>query len=224
MHSPRIKICGLTSPAEAVFCVEAGVHAVGLVFFPKSPRNVSPEQAREITRVLPGEVAKVGVFVNAAYDAIMDIVDRADLSAVQLHGDEPPELAEALHRQGLTVLKAFYVTTRPDLGSALRFPSATSLVEWGKGVLPGGNALTWGDETPPLPRSRPLVIAGGLRPDTVADIIQRFRPDGVDASSGVELEPGKKSFEKIKMFTQVVGKIHLPDPIKEPFTHAPTYA
>lgn len=221
MHSPRIKICGLTSPSEATFCVEVGAHAVGLVFFPRSPRNVSPEQAREITRVLPPGVASVGVFVNATYDTLMRTVERARLSAVQLHGSEPPELADDLHRQGLTVLKAFYVTAEPGLGAAANYRSATALVEWGKGALPGGNALVWGDETPPLPRARPLVIAGGLDPATVADVIRRFRPDGVDVSSGVESEPGRKSFEKIRMFTQVVGQTQFPDPIKEPFTNAP---
>jgi phosphoribosylanthranilate isomerase len=221
MHSPRIKICGLTSPADAAFCVEAGAHAVGLVFFPRSPRNVSLEQAREITRVLPAQTASVGVFVDATYDTLMQTVEKTGLTAVQLHGNEPPELAESLHQQGLTVLKAFYVTAEPGLGAALGFSSSTALVEWGKGVLPGGNAMVWGEKTPSLPRSRPLVIAGGLNPDTVADVIRRFRPDGVDVSSGVESEPGKKSFKKIRLFTQVVGQIQLPDPIKEPFTDAP---
>ncbi len=221
MYSPRIKICGLTSPAEAAFCVEAGAHAVGLVFFPKSPRNVSLAKAREITRVIPPQVASVGVFVNATYDTLMTTVEKAGLTAVQLHGNEPPGLAEALHQQGLTVLKAFYVTAEPGLAAAMRYPSSTALVEWGKGVLPGGNAMVWGEKTPSLPRSRPLVIAGGLCPETVGYIIRRFQPDGVDVSSGVESEPGKKSFKKIQMFTQVVGQIQLPDPIKEPFTDAP---
>jgi len=213
----------LTSPSEAAFCVEAGAHAVGLVFFPRSPRNVSLEQAREITRVLPAQIASVGVFVDAAYDAIMNAVEKAGLSAVQLHGKETPKLAAALHQQGLTVLKAFYVTAQPDLDSAMGYPSATALVEWGKGVLPGGNAMAWGDETPPLPRRRPLVIAGGLCPDTVADIIRRFQPDGVDVSSGVEREPGKKSFDKIIEFTRIVGLSQVPDPIKEPFTNVPIH-
>lgn len=219
MHTPRIKICGLTSPSEAAFCAEAGAHAVGLVFFPKSPRNVSPLQAREITRGLPPEVASVGVFVNASFEAVMAVSETAGLSAVQLHGNEPPELAEALHGQGLTVLKAFYVTAPPLMERASAYPSATALVEWGKGVLPGGNALAWGDETPPLPRCSPLVIAGGLGPDSVADIIRRFRPDGVDVSSGVETKPGKKSFDKIQKFIRIVGQCQVSGPIKEPFRH-----
>ena len=223
METPRIKICGLTSPSEAAFCVEAGAHAVGLVFYPRSPRHLTLERAREITRVISPKVASVGVFVNATYEAIMKSVEKTGLSAVQLHGNETPGLAHALHRQGLTVLKAFYVTAQPDLKSALLFPTATTLVEWGKGVLPGGNALAWGEKTPPLPRRGPLVIAGGLCPETVAEIIHRFRPDGVDVSSGVESSPGKKSFEKITQFIQVVGQIRPIDPIKEPFTNAPSH-
>lgn len=223
MHSPRIKICGLTSPAEAAFCVEAGAHAVGLVFYPKSPRNVSLEQAREITREVPAGTASVGVFVNASYEAVMTAVEKAGLSAVQLHGRETPKLAAALYRRGLTVLKAFYVTAQPELADAHRYPHATALVEWGKGVLPGGNALAWGEATPPLPRSRPLVIAGGLGPDTVEGIIRRFHPDGVDVSSGVEIAPGRKSLEKIREFIKVVGQTPVPGPIKEPFAYVPIH-
>ena len=220
METPRIKICGLTSPSEAAFCVEAGAHAVGLVFYPRSPRHLTLEGAREITRAIASEVASVGVFVDATYETIMKTVEKTGLSAVQLHGNETPELAHALHHQGLTVLKAVYVTAQPDLESARGFPTATTLVEWGKGVLPGGNALAWGEKTPPLPRLRPLVIAGGLCPDTVAGIIHRVRPDGVDVSSGVESAPGQKSFKKITQFIKVVGQTRPTDPIKEPFRHA----
>ena len=221
MPTPRIKICGLTSPEEAAFSVMAGAHAVGLVFFPRSPRHVSLAQAREITRIVPAHIATVGVFVNASYDTLMQTADKGGLTAVQLHGNESPELAEKIYRQGVTVLKAFYVTTQPSLESAPEFAGATALVEWGKGVLPGGNALCWGEETPPLPRSQPLVIAGGLCPESVGDVIRRFRPDGVDISSGVESAPGKKSFEKIEQFIQAVGQTHGPDAIKEPFSHVP---
>ena len=221
MPTPRIKICGLTSPDEAAFSVKAGAHAVGLVFFPRSPRHVSLAQAREITRVVPAHVATVGVFVDASYDTLMQTADKAGLTAIQLHGNESPELAEKISRQGLTVLKAFYVTARPGLESAPGYPKVTALVEWGKGVLPGGNALCWGEETPPLPSSQPLVIAGGLCPETVGEVIRRFRPDGVDVSSGVESVPGKKSFKKIEQFIKAVGQPHGPDAIKEPFSHVP---
>lgn len=218
----RIKICGITTPEEAIFCQKAGADAIGLVFFPKSPRHLPFAQARAISEALPEAFPKIGVFVNEDEETILKTVEAAKLTAIQLHGQESPELAARLLQKHLTLLKVFYMTAQPPVSDHANYPQCTALVEWGKGVLPGGNAMGWGESDTLLPRNNPLVIAGGLGPDNVAQMIQTHAPDGVDVSSGVEKAPGEKDKNKILTFIKAVAHAdsHLADrsPIKEPFS------
>ncbi|MCG8470568.1 MAG: phosphoribosylanthranilate isomerase [Desulfobacterales bacterium] len=222
IHHTRIKICGLTTPDEAIFCQKAGADAIGLVFFPKSPRHLSFEEARAISEALPEKFPKVGVFVNENEKNILKTVEAAKLTAVQLHGQETPVLTEKLLKQGLLVLKVFYMTAEPSIDNQPNYPGCTALVEWGEGALPGGNAMAWGDASKNLPRDEPLVIAGGLDPSNVSHTIQNHAPDGVDVSSGVETAPGRKDRDKIVQFIQAVAdadsSLANPSPIKEPFS------
>lgn len=208
----QVKICGLTDEDQAVACAEMGADAVGLVFFPRSPRYVSDEQARRICRGLPSEVCAVGVFVNESYETILRRVEYIGLRGVQLHGDESPEMVRLLRAIGLVVLKTFFTNAHPSLARIDEYPATASLVEAAGGPLPGGNALTWDwSVTRGLSRKMPLVLAGGLNPGNVKEAIEGARPDAVDVSSGVEAHPGTKDLEKVRSFLAKVRETPLTD-------------
>jgi phosphoribosylanthranilate isomerase len=205
MNRPQIKICGLKRPDEAIRCVEAGANAVGLVFFEKSPRNVSDEQARYVVAELPPTVVPTGVFVNESFDVIMSRVDRCGLRAVQLHGDESPDLVDRLVKESLIVIKVLYLYSNPSIVIAHRYNPTAFLVEASKGALPGGNALAWDVRKLTSFTDKPVLIAGGLSSDNICDAIRIAHPDGVDVSSGVERKPGVKDLDKIDAFTHAVN-------------------
>jgi phosphoribosylanthranilate isomerase/indole-3-glycerol phosphate synthase/phosphoribosylanthranilate isomerase len=202
LHRPLIKICGLTRPDNALDCVHAGADAIGLVFFDKSPRNISMEKARAITRVLPGHVLTCGVFVNESFDFIMERVERCHLTAVQLHGQEPPTLVEKLAKENLLVIKALFAAKKPDLADARLFTAASfCLVEYGKGILPGGNAEAWDYSVSAKLNTRiPLMLAGGLSCENIQQAICLAKPSAVDVSSGVEKIHGFKDIKKVIAF------------------------
>jgi phosphoribosylanthranilate isomerase len=206
----QVKICGLTDEEQAVACAEMGADAVGLVFFSRSPRHVSDEQARRICRSLPSEVCTVGVFVNESYETVLGRVEYCGLRGVQLHGDESPEMVQLLREKGLVVLKTFFTNGHPSLDLMDGYPATASLVEAAGGALPGGNARTWDwSVTRGLSRKIPMVLAGGLNPGNVKEAIELARPDGVDVSSGVEALPGTKDLQKVRSFLARVRKIRL---------------
>lgn len=205
---PQIKICGITSPAQAEQCADLGADAIGCVFFEKSPRNLSDEQAREICAAVAGKVQTVGVFVNASYEAIMEKVAFCGLNCVQLHGVEPPELVTRLHRQGLIVIKALFGSKTPGLDIGPLYHTASALLaECGSGTLPGGNAMVWNwAEAGSVARHGPLVLAGGLSPENIAAAVSAALPDAVDVSSGVEASPSIKDIEKVASFIETIHK------------------
>ena len=197
-HTPEIKICGLTQVDEAVACAEAGADAIGLVFDPPSPRLLTPQQAREISLALPDQTARVGVFVNCPVSDIQKRIDDCRLTSVQLHGQEPPNMVRELCDGGVRVIKALFIHRPPFISEASHYPEAVFLVECGKGQLPGGNAMTWNwGEVKLFGRSYPLILAGGLSPDTIASAVFEAGPDAVDISSGVEFSPGRKDIHKV---------------------------
>jgi phosphoribosylanthranilate isomerase len=203
-HRPLIKICGLTIPENALDCVRAGADAIGLVFFEKSPRNISVEKALAITRVLPSHILTCGVFVNESFDFIMEKVELCNLRAVQLHGQEPPELVEKLAGQNLIVIKALFAAKKPDLSHAPLYAAASfCLVEYGKGILPGGNAEAWDyGMSAKLNTATPLMLAGGLSPENIKEAIDMANPMAVDVSSGVEKTHGIKDIQKVTSFIE----------------------
>jgi len=202
---PQVKICGLTQVDQAVACVDAGAAAIGLVFYAKSPRNVSIDTAHNITRALPQGVARVGVFVDEPYDVIMQRVTACHLTCVQLHGQETPELVMQLKSTGVAVIKSLFVDRSPLLKEADQFSADAYLAECGTGPLPGGNARGWNyADAGDLGRSYPLILAGGLSPNNVADALQSACPDGLDVSSGVESRPGIKDLALVNQFMRTV--------------------
>ncbi|MDJ0782549.1 MAG: phosphoribosylanthranilate isomerase [Desulfosarcinaceae bacterium] len=202
---PQVKICGLTRVEEALACARAGADAIGLVFYPPSPRHVSVTAAAAIATALPADVAKVGVFVNESVATVLETARKVGLSAVQLHGQETPEMVLALKSAGITVIKALFATRTPGLDLAASFAADAVLFEQGAGPLPGGNAETWDYG---LARRRtlgpPLILAGGLAPDNVIAAIAAARPDAIDLSSGVEASPGRKQVEKVNRLMAAV--------------------
>lgn len=204
---PQIKICGLTCVDEAVGCVECGADAIGLMFFPKSPRHISDEQALEISTAVSGKAKTVGVFVNAVYDEIMRKVDTCRLSMVQLHGQEPPDLVRRLSEMRIPVVKALFVDGTPSLSEAGHYPASAFLVECGKGALPGGNALTWNwRSAKDFGLAHPLILAGGLSSENIFEAVSDALPLAVDVSSGVEQSPGRKDLQKVSAFIAAVMK------------------
>ena len=204
--TPWIKICGLTDPENALECANLGADAIGLVFFEKSPRNVSIKRAAQISNALPDHILTTGVFVNVSYENIMEKVNRCSLKGVQLHGREPPDLVNRLLKKNLIVIKAFFATKEPFLTQTHRYEKASFfLVEYGRGTLPGGNAESWNyGMSLQLKTKTPLVLAGGLHPGNICLAIKTAKPDAVDVSSGVEKTFGIKDLNKVKSFiTQV---------------------
>jgi phosphoribosylanthranilate isomerase/indole-3-glycerol phosphate synthase/phosphoribosylanthranilate isomerase len=201
LKPPWVKICGLTDLQNALDCADLGADAIGMVFFKKSPRNVSPETAARISNVLPDHIFTIGVFVNASYEGIMEKVNQCGLKGVQLHGNEPPALVDRLKKENLLVIKALFATRPPFLTRTSRYKSASFfLVEYGKGSLPGGNAESWNYESLQLKTKTPVILAGGLHPGNICQAIRAAMPDAVDVSSGVEKSYGVKDINKVKSF------------------------
>ena len=195
MRAP-LKICGLTDPADAGLCAEAGAAALGAVFFPPSPRNVSPERAAEVFADVPPDVARVGVFVDATAAEILRAARVAGLGVAQLHGAEPPALAAELLAAGLRVLK---VLRGGDLAAeAEAYPADTRfLVECGRGALPGGNGAAWDWSAARALSPLPFALAGGLGPDNLAAAASASGAVFLDLSSSVESAPGRKDRAKV---------------------------
>jgi len=205
----RVKICGITSGRDAAMAVQAGADAIGMHFAP-SPRKIDRSEAEQIISVLPPFAVAVGIFVNAPLDWVREVATGLHLGAVQLSGDESLEYVAAL--APLRAIKAVHVVG-PE---SLEAPSS-----WARGERPpnlaailldtfvagqhGGTGRTFDwSLAADLQRSSgaalPMMLAGGLRPDNVAEAVRVVRPYAVDVSSGVEAEPGRKDPEKVKRF------------------------
>ncbi|MEE4608986.1 MAG: phosphoribosylanthranilate isomerase [Desulfobacteraceae bacterium] len=201
----QVKICGLTRPDEAAACAALGADAIGLIFHPPSLRHVEDATAAAVTGALPEDVARIGVFVDAPVETLLDKARRCGLTGVQLHGNEPPEAVLRLRAAGLIVIKALFTARMPGLKAAADYTSDAFLVECGRGVLPGGNAEVWNwAEARGTSESAALVLAGGLNPENVAQAIAAAAPDAVDVSSGVEKAPGRKDLERVAAFIHAV--------------------
>lgn len=200
--TPWIKICGLTDPDNALACAKFRPEALGLVFYEKSPRHVTLDQAARITEALPRHILTIGVFVDNSLEDILEKVRGCGLKGVQLHGKESPELVDQLKKEDLFVIKALFAAKEPHLSRAKEYSGTSALlVEYGKGLLPGGNAESWDYELSSGIRTKcPIIIAGGLSPMNAAEAVKAARPFGVDVSSGVEKTPGLKDMDKVRAF------------------------
>lgn len=194
----RVKICGITTVEDARVAVEAGADALGFVFYEKSPRFVNPLKAVAIIRELPPFVQTVGLFVNEETEKINWTADFCGLDLVQLHGDEEPRDGEELKRR---VIKALRVKDEASLsGRDAWSVSALLLDAWVSGAYGGtGESFNW-ELAATVARQRPVILAGGLTPENVAEAVSIVHPYAVDVSSGVEAAPGKKDPDKVREF------------------------
>jgi indole-3-glycerol phosphate synthase/phosphoribosylanthranilate isomerase len=204
-----VKICGITSVEDGLLAARSGADAVGLVFWPRSPRAVEVETARRIAAALPPFVLRVGVFVDAEPQDIARIAEAVGLDVLQLHGEEPPEALAALPRR---VIKAVRVGEgfRPE--DALRYEGHASgilLDTKVEGGAPGGTgqAFDWTQVRPVRESASFLMVAGGLTPENVRRALTAVRPDAVDVSSGVESAPGRKDPDKVRAFIEAVRSV-----------------
>jgi phosphoribosylanthranilate isomerase len=196
----RIKMCGMTTVSDALLAVEAGADAIGLIFWPGSKRAIDVARAQVITRELPPLVSVVGVFVDATPDHVQTVADAVGLSAVQLHGSE--QVADWA-RFPRPVLKA--LPLEAYAASPWRTARAAILVDAHDPVTIGGTGRTidW-SVARDIAATRPLVLAGGLRPENVAEAVAIVAPWGVDVASGVEQSPGVKDPARVRAFVQAV--------------------
>lgn len=204
----RIKVCGITRPEDGVDAARAGADAIGLNFFPASPRVITIAQANRILAVLPPFVTTVGLFVNASELEVRDVLANVRLDVLQFHGDEDPQFCESFNRP---YLKAIRMRADTDLAGMLRrYHSAQGILvdAWHETMRGGtGQAFDWNllDSAARNEgfRNR-LILAGGLQPDNVAQAITRTKPWAVDVSSGVESAPGIKEPELVRRFIEAV--------------------
>jgi len=204
--NPKIKFCGLTGLDDAHLAVEAGAWAIGLIFWPDSPRRCQLLQAVEIAGALRRRVEVVGVFVNASLDYLVHTAEEVGLTMLQLHGDEGPAFcAEAARRSGCKVIKTARVRSRADIQALAPFHVDYHLLDSYVSGQPGGTGETFAWEIARAHRGPvPMILSGGLTPENVAEAIAAVRPFAVDVASGVEREPGRKDPAKLIAFAEAV--------------------
>lgn len=201
----RVKICGITRPEDGRAAACLGADAVGLVFYPESPRHVTPARAQAIVRALPPFVTPVALFVDAPEDAIRALLAQVPVGLLQFHGDEPPE---DCRRYGLPYIKALRMAPGVDVVSqAARYEDAAGiLLDSYRPGVPGGTGETFDWRRVPAALGRPLILAGGLAPDNVAAAVAAVRPYAVDVSGGVESRKGIKDAAKMDAFIAQVRR------------------
>jgi phosphoribosylanthranilate isomerase len=191
-----VKICGITTPHDALLAQAAGADAIGMIFAPRSSRLVSPEQAAAISAAVGPFISTVGVFVDADLDLVERLIDELRLDAVQLHGAESPEYAASLAPR-TKVVRALTFSAAPTPAAVAAYPADAFLLD---GAVPGsGTVFDWSRAAAWRGHPR-LVLAGGLTPDNVAEAIAALRPYAVDVASGVESAPRSKDAGAIQRF------------------------
>ncbi|MDA0225711.1 MAG: phosphoribosylanthranilate isomerase [Proteobacteria bacterium] len=194
----RVKICGITRVEDAAAAVRAGTDAIGLVFYPLSPRCLSIPAARRLRTLLPPFVSAVALFVNASPEAVAEVCDQVRPDLLQFHGEEPPAFCAQF---GIPYVKACRMKPGVDLLECMApYPDATAWLADAFVDAYGGVGAQFDWSMLPAERPRPLILSGGLDAGNVADAIRRVRPWAVDVSSGVESEKGIKDAAKISAF------------------------
>lgn len=199
----RSKICGITRVEDALAAVEVGADAIGLVFYAKSPRAVSIEQAKAIVAALPPFVTSVGLFVDMPRETLQALLREVQLDLLQFHGDESPADCEGFARP---YIKALRVRADQDVARMMAPYSGACgiLLDTFVEGVPGGTGAAFDWSLVPREAGKPIILAGGLTPDNVAQAIAQVRPYAVDVSGGVEAAKGIKDAGKVKAFLQAV--------------------
>lgn len=201
----RVKVCGITSVKDALWLCKTGVNAIGLVFYEKSPRNISVQQAIEICQAIPPFISIVGLFVNKPIVKLEEILAQVPLDLLQFHGAEPSDYCEHFARP---YIKAVPMKGLTDFATyADQYPHAKGfLVDSHAANTVGGTGKTFDWTKVPQNYPKPIILAGGLRPENIAAAIEMTNVYAVDVSSGVESSPGEKNKQKVEQFMQEVKR------------------
>jgi phosphoribosylanthranilate isomerase len=202
----QVKICGITNEEDALCAVHCGAAALGFIFYPPSPRCVTPEDARKIISVLPEQLVKVGVFVNEKAAEIKRVIKYCGLDMVQLHGDESTDFCREFPAD--RIIKAVELKNEDDWNHALNYDVASLLVDSRYAGLYGGTGkkANW-EFACRIKNKKPLILSGGLNEGNIAEAMQTVAPAALDINSGVELIPGKKDHGKLARLFDIIRAV-----------------
>lgn len=197
----KVKICGVTCVSDGLAAAAAGADMIGLMFYERSPRNISTATAAEISRALSPFIVKVGVFVNPTEDAVMRAIGECGVTLLQFHGEETPAFCAQF---GVMSMKAFRVRDAGSLLALPSYPTDAYLLDAYSPDAHGGTGakFNWELAITAKQHGKPIFLAGGLTPENIGEAVRQVQPFGVDVSSGVESAPGKKDPAKIQAFIQ----------------------
>ncbi|HIB79998.1 MAG TPA: phosphoribosylanthranilate isomerase [Candidatus Marinimicrobia bacterium] len=197
------KICGITNLDDANVAVENGASAIGFIFYEKSPRTISINNAKSISKHLPKTIARVGVFVNHEKDFIRLAISEVPLDMIQLHGDETPDFCNQFD---VAILKALRIKNEASLSVMDQYDVAVFLLDTFSNDQYGGTGETFDWSVLNRKFKTPIILSGGLNPENILDAIDAVNPSAVDVNSGVESSPGKKDFNKLKSLFKNLNK------------------
>ncbi len=206
MTPPKVKICGITNLEDAQAAIHAGCDALGFIFYRRSPRYIAPIKAREIIKVLPEKILKIGVFFNARERSIKRIAGRCGLNILQLHGNESPEFCRRF--RGYKVIKSFRVKDSLDVKNISKYHVFAYLFDTYSGNLPGGTGrrFDWRLMDHLHGIKTTVFLSGGLNEKNVLQAIRKVRPGWVDACSALEISPGRKDPAKVGRFVRAAKR------------------
>jgi phosphoribosylanthranilate isomerase len=199
----EIKICGITNLEDALNAYIFGADAIGFIFYPKSPRYITPKTVKHISDNLPSVIVRVGVFVNHELQYVREIIEFCGLDMIQLHGDESPEYCRQFPKT--VVIKEFSPKSDEELDDIKKFPVKAILIDSRTAELYGGTGKKSNWELAlKMISIRPLILSGGLNPDNILEAIETVAPHAVDVNSGVEISPREKDSYKMKKVIEMV--------------------
>ena len=201
-----VKVCGITNLEDAILCADAGADILGFIFYEKSKRYITPENAAEIVKNLPAAMRKAGVFVNPDADKINEIISKAGIDTVQLHGDEPPALLDSISGNKI---KAFRVEEGFDFDIVRDYKPAIPLFDSFSEREYGGTGRKFNWGIIPRELSGKYFLSGGISIDNIEEAVNELEPFAVDLSSSLELSPGKKDPRKVNDFFELLYRKNL---------------
>lgn len=200
----KVKVCGITNIEDAQLAIDCGADAVGFIFYEKSKRYIAPEKAKEIIESLPFFTLKVGVFVNEEIERVNSIATEIGLSAVQLHGNESLEYCNKIIH---SVVKVFKVDNDFDYSIINDFMEYQIMLDTYSSKEHGGTGQSFDWNTIPAEIKNKIILAGGISENNIEEIYKNVKPQAVDLSSSLEIEPGRKDPEIVKSFFKQVNKL-----------------